>query len=177
MPNSKNKQAVESLEDKISRAKSVTITDYRGLSAQAVNELRARMLENNAEVVVTKNTLLKVAMKNVKSTAALVESAEKDLEGPTATIFAYSDAINPIKAVYEFIKKFELPKVKASIIDGVYNTAEQVEVIKSLPSREQLLAQIIGGFQSPIRGFVTVSGGVQRKLVYALNAVAEKKKA
>lgn len=177
MPNDKNKQAVADLKDKLSKAKSVTIADYRGLSAQAVNELRAKMKETDAEVVVTKNTLLKVAMKDVETTANNMPSLEKDLEGPTAAIFAYSDAINPIKAIYELVKKFELPKIKSAIIDGIYNTAEQVDVIKSLPSREQLLAQIVGGFQSPIKGFVSVTGGVQRKLVYALAAVAEKKKA
>lgn len=173
MPNKENTDIVKSLKDKVSRSKSVIFTDYLGLSAQAVNELRARMKEADAEVVVAKNTLIKVALKDEKMDISQVEN---DLEGPTAAIFSFTDPISPIKALYEFAKKFELPRIKSAFIEGAYNTSSQVEIIKDLPSREQLLGQVVGGLKSPLSGFVGVLGGVQRKFVYALNAIAEKKK-
>lgn len=167
-----NKLTVQSLKEKVLKAKSITFTDYKGLDAQAVNQLRTKMKESDAEFVVAKNTLLKVATKDIKN----ADKIEKDLEGPTAAIFGYADAITPIKIIYDFAKKLELPKVKSALIEGIYNTAEQVEVIKSLPSKEQLLAQIVGGLKSPLNGLVAVTSGVQRKFVYALSAIAQKKK-
>jgi large subunit ribosomal protein L10 len=171
MPNQENKDIVKNLKEKISKAKSITFADYLGLTAGQANDLRAKLKEADAEVVVAKNTLLKVALKDEK-----VETADAELKGPTAAIFAFSDPIAPIKAVYEFTKKVEFPKVKFAIIEGLFTSGSQVEIIKDLPSKEQLLGQVVGGLKSPLSGFVNVLGGVQRKFVYALNAIADKKK-
>lgn len=173
MPNAKNQNIVEEIKGKIAKAKSVVLTDYIGLTAGQANELRAKMKENNAEVLVAKNTLIKVALKEQNLSDP---KADEDLNGPTAAIFSFGDPIAPIKALFEFAKKVELPKVKSAFIEGAYNNAQQVEIIKDLPSKEQLLGQVVGGLKSPLSGFVGVLGGVQRKFVYALNAIADKKK-
>jgi large subunit ribosomal protein L10 len=172
MPNTKNTEAVKNLKEKISRAKSIIFTDYKGLSAEDANNLRAQLKENDAEVNVSKNTLLKIALKeeNVE-----VEQAEEHLKGPTMAVFSYQDPITPIKTISDFAKKIELPKIRAGFIEGVFRTGEQLEVISKLPSREQLLGQVVGTMKSPITGFVNVLGGSQRKLVYALSALAKKR--
>ncbi len=172
MPNNKNIEIVKELREKAAKAKSVIFADFAGLKSNDTNELRAQMKEQKAEVSVSKNTLLKIALneENINTT-----ETEPLLKGNTVTIFSYEDAIAPIKALFEFAKKFEPLKVKAAIIDGKFNNAEQVEAISKLPSREQLLAQVVGTMKSPITGFVNVLNGSQRKFVYAMKAIADKK--
>lgn len=168
-----NKEIVGILQENLEKASSVTITDYLGLSAEAINELRGTLKVNDAEMIVAKNTLVKVAL---KEKGLDVESAEEDLKGPTAIIFSFSDPIAPIKALFEFAKKAELPRVKSAYIDGKYTNAAQVEVLKDLPSRDELLARVVGGLKAPLSGFANVLGGVQRKFVYAVDAIAKSKK-
>jgi large subunit ribosomal protein L10 len=173
MPNEKNKKLVKEIKEKIETAKSITFTDYVGISADQANTLRQKVKDAGGEILVSKNTLLKVAI-DEHGNKAIIE-AKKDLEGPTMTIFGFKDPILPIKALFEFAKGIDLPKIKSAIIEGIYNSAEKVEVIKSIPSRDELLAKILGSMNSPISGFVNVVGGVQRKFVFAVNAIAKKK--
>ncbi len=172
MPNKQNQDAVKALREKVAKAKSIIVTDYSGLKSNDINALRDTIKDSDAEVSVAKNTLLKIALKeeNVYST-----ELEKHLEGTNAVIFSYKDAVAPLKSLYEFIKKVDLPKIKAAIFDGQFANATQVETISKLPSREQLLAQVVGGMKSPLNGFVRTLNGVQQKFVYALSAIAEKK--
>jgi large subunit ribosomal protein L10 len=172
MPNQINQNAVKQLKEKVAKAKSIVVTDYSGLKSNSINELRQTMKNNDAEVSVSKNTLLKIALQEEKVD---LTALEKDLEGTNAVIFAYNDAVAPIKALFEFIKKVELPKVKSAIFEGKYTDAAQVEAISKLPSKEQLIAQVVGGFKSPLNGIVRTFSGVQQKFVYALAAVAAKK--
>ena len=173
MPNEKNKQFVKIIKDKLEKSKSVTFVDYVGLSSEQANQLRAQVKEVGGEVFVSKNSLMKVAMEETGDKN--LKQSEKDLEGPVMTIFGFSDPIAPIKALFEFAKSIDLPKIKSAIIEGVYNTAEKVELIKNIPSREMLLAKFIGGLNAPITGFVSVMGGVQKKFAFAINAIAKKK--
>jgi large subunit ribosomal protein L10 len=172
MPNKINQDAVKNLREKVAKAKSIIVTDYAGLKSNDINALRTSIKGTDAEVSVSKNTLLKIALKeeNVDST-----QLEQHLEGTNAVIFAYKDAVTSLKSLFEFVKKVELPKIKAAIFDGQYVDAAQIEVISKLPSKEQLLAQVFGTMKSPINGFVRTLNGVQQKFVYALSAIAEKK--
>jgi len=172
MPNLKNTQSVQDLKEKVAKAKSIVFAEFQGLKANQANDFRAKMLEHGAEVSVAKNTLLKKAMQEEKIDVTQVESV---LKSTTLAIFSYKDALTPLKAIYEFGKKLELPKVKASIIDGIFTTADQTKVLSQLPSKEQLIAQALAGLKSPITGFVNVLGGTRSKFVYALSAIAKKK--
>lgn len=172
MPNAENKKLVENIKSKFAKAKSVVVTDYIGITSQDANEFRQKIKESDAEVFIAKNTLMKVALKDY---AKDMPNIENDLKGPTAVIFSYSDAIAPIKTIFDFIKKIELPKLKSAVIGGQYYSAEKLEVIKTIGTKEQLIGQMLGGLQSPLVGFVGVLGGVQRKFVYAINAIAKSK--
>jgi large subunit ribosomal protein L10 len=172
MPNQKNKEAVEMLKEKVGKAKSIILAEYQGLKANDANALRAKMLENGAEVSVTKNTLLKIALKEEDYET---DQISDQLEQTTLTVFAYEDPVSPLKALVEYAKKVELPKIKAGFIERRFASAEQLDVISKLPSREQLLGQVIGTMKSPITGLVNVFGGNQRKIVYALSAISKKK--
>lgn len=174
MPNAKNIQLVKDLREKIAKSKSVTIADYQGMGVNKLNELRQKIRDEDAEMAVAKNTLLKIALKeeDVDMTAL-----NEDLKGPTAVIFSYVDAIAPIKTLFEYAKnlKLESPKVKSALVEGAYNDASQVEVLSQLPSREELLAKVVGGLKSPLSGIVNVLGGTQKNFVYALSAIAKKR--
>ena len=114
MPNEKNKEIVSGLKEKLSKAKSILFTDYLGIKSGDANLSRQKMKENDAEMVVAKNTLLKVAMSDQKNSG--MTKAEKDLDGSTAAVISYSDPINAIKAFFDFTKAMEYPKVKSAVI-------------------------------------------------------------
>ena len=171
MPNQKNIDLVKIISEKLARAKAVISIEYHKLDANKINDLRSRLASEGSEVSVVKNTLLKIALKEKKAGEGLI----KHLDGPNATIFAFGDAISPIKALYAFVKQFELPKVKAGIIGDDFVAAEQLEILSTLPSRQQLLAQVVRGMKSPIFGLANVLSGPGRKLVYTLSAIASKK--
>lgn len=173
MPNEKNKQLVKTIKEKIGKAKSITFTDYMGISADQANTLRQMVKDAGGEVLVSKNTLMKAAIDETGEKS--LDEAKKDLNGPTMAVFGFSDPIAPIKAIFEFAKNIDLPKIKSAIIDGIYNSAEKVEVIKTIPSREVLLTRIVSSMNSPIAGFATVLSGVQKKFVFAINSLAEKR--
>ena len=167
MPNQKNIKLVEDLSKKVAEAKSIVFAEYSGLDANTFNELRQAIRETGAEVTIAKNTLMKLALNR--------EDAEALLEGQLCAIFSYEDAYAPLKTLMEFIKAHKLPVVKAGIFEEGILSAERLVELSKLPSREELIAQVIGGLKAPLRGLTNVLSGPQRKLVYALSAIADKK--
>lgn len=172
MPNQTKVEKVKKLKEKIAESKSIIFAEYHGLDANQVNELRSKIKETGAEMTVAKNTLMKIALEEEKAGS---KEVNEQLEGPVATFFGYEDAISPIKALAEFAKKFELPTIKIGIIDGEVTSVTKIDILSKLPSKEELLARLVGGLNAPLSGFVNVLGGSQRKLVYALSALADKK--
>lgn len=172
MPNEKNKEKVEKLREKINKAKSITFVDYLGLKVNDLNDLRADLKKQDAETEIAKNTLFKIAL---NEEGIEKQEINQELNGPTAVIFSYTDPVAYLKSIYQFAKEFELPQVKFSLIDGVFTPAEKVKQISELPSREELLAKMVGGFKSPLVGIVNVLGGGRRNLVTVLSKIAEKK--
>lgn len=159
-------ELVNELKEKIDNAKSVVFTEYHGLTAAQISELRSKLRDLGAEATVAKNTLLTLA----------VDSKDVDLTGPTMTVFSYEDPVSSLKVLFEFNEEHEeLPVIKAGIFEGEYLEYSALETLSKLPSREELLGQVVGGLKSPINGFVGVLGGVQRNFVYALAEIAKTK--
>lgn len=172
MPNTKNIEKLEELREKVKQAKSITIVDYQGLNVNDINDFRQQIRDQEAETVITRNTLLMLAM---KEEGIDTSELENDLTGPNAAIFSYGDPVAYFKTIYSFADKLELPKVKFALVEGAYTASEDVKVISELPSREQLLAQVVGGLKSPLSGLANVLGGTQRKFVTVLSRIAEEK--
>jgi len=172
MPNQTNQDIVKKIRAKAEKAKAVIFTDVKGLSSNNTNSLRAKMKETEADVMVAKNTLLEVALKEAKYDTS---EASKLFNNSTAAVFSYNDVVAPIKAIIEFAKTLELPKIKGGIIEGKFLSAEQIDTLSKLPSKEALLGQLVYVLQSPITGFANVLNGKQKDLVYALSAIAKKK--
>ena len=163
-------ETVGVFEEKVKRAKAIVLTDYRGLTHQQLETLKKALKLAEAELVVTKNTLLKLALKTTHSS-----QPASDLQGPTATLFAYNDVVAPLKELSKTIKLLKLPFIKFGILEGKTITGEDVMKLATLPPRDVLIAQVVGGLKSPFYGLHRALNWNLQKLVLTLKAVSDKK--
>lgn len=162
--------AVQEVVDKIGRAKALVLTDYRGLNVKSMTELRRTLTQAGVEYKVVKNTLTLRAAKE-----SGIEGLDSILTGPTAIAFGYEDEVVAAKLLAEFAKTHKQLELKAGVLEGKVLSAQDVKALADLPSKEVLLAKLLGSMQSPISGFVNVLQGNIRNLVYALEAVRKLK--
>jgi large subunit ribosomal protein L10 len=101
----------------------------------------------------------------------------KYFEGPTSVAFGYDDPVAPAKVLVEFMKDHKGIELKAGLVNGKLVTVEEIKALAKLPSREELVAKALGSMKAPITNLVFVLSGTLRSLLYALNAVKEKKQA
>ena len=167
MPNAKNLQQVELLKEKIAKAKSLAIVDYSGTSANDQVKLRTEVSQAGGEVLVAKNTLIDIAVGKGKLTDSL--------EGMNAIVFSYEDAVAAIKSLFSFQKDSSKLEIKQGFMDDKVLSNSEVEALSKLPGKNELISMLINRLQSPATGLVNVLKAGPRNLVYALNAIAEKK--
>jgi large subunit ribosomal protein L10 len=161
---------VEDIRAKIKESQIMILTDYRGMTVKEITDLRKQLRKENAEFLVLKNTLTQIALAEIG-----LEGVRKFLSGPLAIVFGYKDPVSPAKILVKFSSEAEKPVIKgASLAEKILEEAE-VKKLSKLPSREELIAKVVGGIKSPLYGLVMVTSGPLRKLVYALNAVKESK--
>jgi len=164
-------EAVNQLAEKIKEAKTVVIADYKGVTVEEDTEMRTAMRKSGVEYRVVKNNLIKLALEKNDIT-----ELEEYLKGPTAIAMSTEDVIAPAKILTEYSKKHKEIQLKAGIVEGKVFSAEELNAIAELPSKEELIAKVVGGMKSPLYGLVNVLNGNIRGLVVALNAIAEQKK-
>ncbi|WP_313758907.1 50S ribosomal protein L10 [Tissierella sp.] len=162
-------QNVEEIKEKISRAQSVVVVDYRGLNVEQLTELRSRYRKAGVEYKVYKNTMMRFAFKD-----SGLEEFNEFLKGPNAVAFGYDDPVQVAKITSDFAKENDKLEIKAGIVDGKVIDVNGVKDLASLPPREVLVAQALGGLNAPIQGFANVLQGTIRGLAVVLNAIAEK---
>lgn len=163
---------VEEMKEKLQSAQGAVFVGFSGLTVADVTKLRRKFREGGVEYKVIKNTLTRIAADELGYNAL-----DEVLEGPTGVATSKEDAVAPAKILKDFIKetKTEAITVKAGIVDGQVIDAAGVDALANLPSREELLAKLVGSMQAPISGFVNVLQGNIRNLVYVLDAVRAKK--
>lgn len=163
---------VEEMKEKLQSAQGAVFVGFSGLTVADVTKLRRKFREGGVEYRVIKNTLTRIAADELGYNAL-----DAILEGPTALAFSAEDAVAPAKILKEFIKetKTEALTVKAGLVDGQVIDVAAVDALASLPSREELLAKLVGSMQAPISGLVNVLQGNIRNMVYVLDAVRAKK--
>ncbi len=166
MPSIKNIQILEQIQQKLQKAKAIIIVNSTGLSVAQQNNLRNQLKEVNGEIKVYKNTLLKLALKNQ---GYKVEDINKNLSGPSTIVFGYSNEIGPVKKVYDFAKLNEMPEFKFGFLGKEFMAADRVKQLGELPSKEILLAKLIGSLNSPLFNLANVLQGNVRKLVFVLS--------
>ena len=167
------KQAiVAGLKEKLTTAKGAVLTNYRGLTVAQDTKLRRQLREAGVEYRVVKNTMTRIAAQE-----AGLEGLDVYLEGPTAMAISATDPVAPAKIIIDFVKEHKLQalEVKAGLVEGNVIDEKGVKALASLPSREVLIAKMLGSMQSPITGLVNVLQGSIRNLVYALDAVRQQK--
>ncbi|SRR3989339_838278 len=164
------KQIVADLTDKVKRMKSAVFANYEGMTVPQTQELRRALGAEGAEYSVAKKTLLGVAMKKAGK-----EMDPKTVEGNFATIFGYEDEVAPARIVAKFAKSNEALKIAGGILEGTFVSKEKVIMLSKLPSKQELLAKVVGSINAPISGFVSVLAGNLRNLVYVLSAIKDNK--
>ena len=132
-------------------AQTAVLVDYRGLTVEQDTALRKQLREAGVSYKVYKNTLIKRAAEGT-AFAAL----DPDLEGPTALAVSKTDATAPARAIAKFAKTADKLELKAGVVEGTYYDAKGMQVIATIPSREELLGKLLGSIQSPITNFARV---------------------
>lgn len=155
MPNAKvlesKKAVVESLTNKMKEASSVVFVDYKGITVAQDTDLRKQFREANVEYSIVKNTLTRFASKNVGY------DFDEILNGTTAMASTTGDPIAPARIVCEFAKKNKnVLTIKGGVVEGSVLTAEQLNGFGELPSKNALVAQVLGTFLAPISSLAFV---------------------
>jgi len=163
---------VADLKARLAEAEVTVLTDFRGLDVATITELRRRIREAGGRYRVVKNTLTARAARE-----AGIQGLDEYLAGPVALAFGFGDPVAIPKVLTQFIREFRQLEIKGGILQGKVVPPGEIRALADLPPRETLLAQVVGGFQAPLAGLVGVLQGTIRKLVYALDAVREKKAA
>ncbi|GHT70222.1 50S ribosomal protein L10 [Endomicrobiia bacterium] len=171
MPNVRNQEAVNSLAGKFKVMKGLILTEYHGLTVEEISELRSKLRLLDSEYTVVKNTLSEIALKE-----AGIEAGE-NFSGPIALVIENGDIVSPAKVVVDFAKTHAKLKVRAGFLEGKFVDAAVIEQLSALPSREVLLAKMLGSMNAPIVGFVNVLAANIRGLVTVLSAISKKQAA
>ncbi len=166
-----HKQAViAEIKEKIENSQALVLVDYRGLNVEQINELRTKYREAGVEYKVYKNTMMRFAFNELG-----YEGMDEFLAGPSAVAFSMEDPVSAAKVTRNFAKDHEHLVIKSGVVDGNVIGVDAVVELADLPSREELVARALAGFNSPLQGFANVLNGTIKGLVVALNAIAEQK--
>ena len=160
---------VEEITAKLNEARAVFVTEYRGMSVGQLADLRTPLRAVGAEHKVYKNTLAKLAATN-----AGLEGLHEHLTGPTALTFAADDSVGAAKALLDASKTNPLLVIKGGMLGDAPMSADDVKALASLPSREELLAKLAGGFQAPLVKTARLLNALPSKFAFGLSALIEK---
>ncbi len=161
--------AVTELTDKIKKAKSIVLADYRGLKHKQLEELRRALKKTDADFSVTKNRLIARALGDK------AKSIETQLTQSTAALFAYADEVAPLTVLLKFFKTAGAGIAKGGLLGDTVLTEADVTTLAALPARPVLLAKLVRQFNAPIQGLHYALNWNLNKLVWALNSIKEKK--
>ena len=170
MKRPEKEKAVEALHDKFSRARTVLLTDYRGLNMTAMTELRSQLREASVEYRVVKNTLMSRAADGTDMTLL-----KDHFVGPCALALSYEDPVAPAKVLMKFSEDNAALEVKAGIVEGKLVDPSAIKRLSNLPPQEILLTQLLMLMNAPITSLVMVLGGVLTKFMGVLEAIKQQK--
>jgi len=173
MPVTKVKKAeiLKQLDSKFAKAKAIYFSENSGLTVKKMVQLRKKLSASKVDYVVAKKTLFNIAAKN----NGYPEIPAELLSGPVAIAFGYDDVVTPVKILNDFAKDNEKLQILGGLVEGKYISKADAKALANLPSRNELLAKLLGSMQAPLAGMHGVMSGVLRKFVYSLNAIKDKK--
>ena len=157
--------------DGLAKAPHAFLVSYKGITVPQVTDLRSRIRATGGSYEVVKNTLALIAVEGQD-----MEQLKEHFVGPTAVAYHSEDPVGLAKALDEFTKEVpSVVEIKAGIVEGQPVSADQVQDIANMPSKEQLLVKLLYLLQSPVTRFVRSMAAIPRSLVIALDQVAQKK--
>lgn len=157
---------VAEIKEKIEKASSMVLVEYRGLNVEDVTELRKNFREAGVDYKVYKNTLMARAFAELG-----YEDFTKNFHGPNAIAFAYDDIAAAARVSNKFAKDNDKLVIKSGMVDGKEIDLDGIKALAELPTKEVLLSQVLGGLNGPIQGFANVLSGTMRSLVIALDQI------
>lgn len=171
MPTTRKEKIVEEMTDKFGRASSIFLVDFTGMDVNLTNELRRNFRESNIEYRVLKNTMARLSFQK-----AGIDGMDDFLKGVNAYAISYDDPTVPAK-ILEKNKEFKEKLIlKAALFEGKIVGAEQVQTISKLPSKMELLSQLVSMLNSPMSKLVGTLSASMSNLVNALRSLEKKKK-
>ena len=163
------KQLVEEIKEKFSNAKTIAFVDYRGITVDEDTAMRRKFRESGCEYKVYKNRLMLKALSDLG-----IECPQNLFEGTTAVALGYADEVAPAKILCDTINATKKMAIKFGILNGVCVSAGDIEALAKLPSKEELIAKLLGTLNNPITSLCRVLQAPTRGLAVALNAIATK---
>ncbi|MDO9576450.1 MAG: 50S ribosomal protein L10 [Candidatus Cloacimonadales bacterium] len=164
---------VKRIKERLEKAKSIVLVDYKGINIEEVDELRNRMRNAHVDYFISKNTFIKIALNELG-----IEGLNSKLVGPTAVAISTEDEVAPARELAKFKKDImvdkEFPNFKVGFVSGKLMNINELEQLATLPSKEALLSMVLQGFNAPISGLVGALQGILRKFVYTVDAVTKK---
>ena len=161
---------VENLTEELKSAQSIILVNYAGLGVKSQQELKRRLVEVGAKLIVVKNTLLKRAGETAKIDPQVLSDSVLTVQ--TAIILASKDAIEPLTVLGNFAKEFTVPTMKVGIIDGSFQDNPTLIHLSNLPFKDVLLTQLLGILKSPSYGLVSTLNANTQKLLFVLKSKA-----
>ena len=170
MPSQKNLDEVTQLMEKLEKANAVYFTDFLGLDVPSITELRTEFFKASIEFKVAKNTLLKLAAKNIN-----LEGLDDFLVGSTAIAISYDEPTLPAKILKKFTEDHDKPEVKAILFDGEVLKGSEYLKFASLPTKDESLTMLVMMLNSPITILARTLSAPMTNLVNGLNNLKNKK--
>lgn len=163
------KTIINDLAEKLKTAKAVVFSDYKGLIVKDMTALRRELNKEGADLKVAKKTLVNLAFKK-----AGMEVDVKKMEGQLAVAISEKDEVAAAKIIAAASKNNENLKIIGGLLGDKEVSADEVKALAKLPSKEELLAKLVGTINAPVSGFVNVLAGNIRNFVQVLKAISEK---
>ena len=152
---------VAEIKEKLEKAQTVVLASYQGLTVEGDTQLRKNLREAGIEYKVYKNTLVTRAAKELG-----IEGISEYLNGPVSMAFGYEDVTAPARILNDFAKDHKKLELKAGLVEGEIYDKAKLEKLASIPSKEVLIAKLLGSIKSPLSNFA-----------YLLSAIKDKKEA
>ena len=163
-------EVINQITEKFKSNPSVFVLEYKGLTVKELEGVRKELRQTNSELKIAKNTLLKKAAEDTDA-----DQLSDLFVGSTAVAFCSEDSAAAAKVFVKSAKDLELLNIKGGLLEGKLVSVEEIETISKLPSRVELIGQFMGLLNSPMSSFLYSLQNMQSKLLYALEALKEKK--
>lgn len=169
----KKTETVEYLKAALESSKLTVVSDYQGTTVSELTSLRREIQKAGGDLTIAKNTLIR---KSVEGNS-ISEHLDNFLSGPTALVYTSGDPVPVAKALTDTIKKLKKTSIKGGVLEGKKISEKELKAISELPSKDVMIAKMLGSLNAPAQNIVYALSGVSRNLVYVLEAIRKQKEA